>query len=80
MPNYNFFQLDVFTDHAFGGNPLAVFPEAEGITDEQMHRGAAELLSGRLDVAAAVAAGGAKSTTARTTGLKPALRLVKAGA
>jgi trans-2,3-dihydro-3-hydroxyanthranilate isomerase len=40
---YKFFQLDVFTDHAFGGNPLAVFPEAEGITDEQMQHIAREM-------------------------------------
>ena len=38
MSKYNFFQLDVFTDRAFAGNPLAVFPEAEGITDEQMQQ------------------------------------------
>lgn len=43
MGSYNFFQLDVFTDHAFGGNPLAVFPEAEGITDEQMQQIAREM-------------------------------------
>ena len=41
--DYRFFQLDVFTDHAFGGNPLAVFPEAEGITDEQMQQIAREM-------------------------------------
>jgi trans-2,3-dihydro-3-hydroxyanthranilate isomerase len=43
LPSYNFFQLDVFTDHAFGGNPLAVFPEAEGITDGQMQQIAREM-------------------------------------
>ena len=43
MPKYNFIQLDVFTDHAFAGNPLAVFPEAEGITDEQMQQIAREM-------------------------------------
>ncbi|MDX6305692.1 MAG: trans-2,3-dihydro-3-hydroxyanthranilate isomerase [Blastocatellia bacterium] len=43
MHSYNFFQLDVFTDHAFGGNPLAVFPEAEGISDEQMQQIAREM-------------------------------------
>ena len=43
MSTYKFFQLDVFTDHAFGGNPLAVFPEAEGITDEQMQQIAREM-------------------------------------
>ena len=43
MPKYNFIQLDVFTDRAFAGNPLAVFPEAEGITDEQMQQIAREM-------------------------------------
>jgi trans-2,3-dihydro-3-hydroxyanthranilate isomerase len=43
VPAYQFIQLDVFTDHAFGGNPLAVFPEAEGITDEQMQQIAREM-------------------------------------
>ena len=43
MHSYKFFQLDVFTDHAFGGNPLAVFPEAEGISDEQMQQIAREM-------------------------------------
>src|SRR3977135_2582103 len=43
MKQHRFFQLDVFTDHAFGGNPLAVFPEAEGITDEQMQQIAREM-------------------------------------
>ena len=43
MPNYNFIQLDVFTDRAFAGNPLAVFPEAEGLTDEQMQQIAREM-------------------------------------
>ncbi|HYW70082.1 MAG TPA: PhzF family phenazine biosynthesis isomerase, partial [Pyrinomonadaceae bacterium] len=43
MPKYNFVQLDVFTDRAFTGNPLAVFPEAEGISDEQMQQIAREM-------------------------------------
>lgn len=43
MPNYRFLQLDVFTDRAFCGNPLAVFPEAEGIPDEQMGKIAREM-------------------------------------
>src|ERR1043166_2924654 len=43
MPNYNFIQLDVFTDRAFAGNPLAVFPEAEGIADDQMQQIAREM-------------------------------------
>lgn len=35
---YEFHTLDVFTDHVFGGNPLAVFPDARGLTDEQMQQ------------------------------------------
>jgi trans-2,3-dihydro-3-hydroxyanthranilate isomerase len=34
--------LDVFTDTAYGGNPLAVLPEAEGLTEAQMQRIARE--------------------------------------
>jgi trans-2,3-dihydro-3-hydroxyanthranilate isomerase len=36
VKEYRFLQVDVFTDRAFGGNPLAVFPEAEGLTSEEM--------------------------------------------
>jgi len=43
MPNYSFLQFDVFTDRAFCGNPLAVFPEAEGISDEKMMQIAREM-------------------------------------
>jgi trans-2,3-dihydro-3-hydroxyanthranilate isomerase len=38
-----FHTLDVFTDRAFGGNPLAVFPDADGIAPELMPRIAREL-------------------------------------
>ena len=43
MPPYNFLQFDVFSDRKFCGNPLAVFPEAEGITDDQMMKIAREM-------------------------------------
>lgn len=43
MPSYKFIQLDVFTDQAFCGNPLAVFPEAYGLTDQQMQQIAREM-------------------------------------
>src|SRR6185503_6989568 len=43
MTTYRFLQLDVFTDHAFTGNPLAVFPEAEGLSDEVMLQIAREM-------------------------------------
>jgi len=35
--------MDVFTDHAFSGNPLAVFPEAAGLSDEVMLQIAREM-------------------------------------
>jgi trans-2,3-dihydro-3-hydroxyanthranilate isomerase len=38
-----FHTLDVFTDRVFGGNPLAVFPDAAGIAPETMQRIAREL-------------------------------------
>jgi trans-2,3-dihydro-3-hydroxyanthranilate isomerase len=38
-----FVQLDVFTDRAFGGNPLAVFPDAEGLSTQEMQRLAREM-------------------------------------
>ena len=39
---YAFWTVDVFTDRAFGGNPLAVIPYANGLSDEQMQRIARE--------------------------------------
>jgi trans-2,3-dihydro-3-hydroxyanthranilate isomerase len=33
---YHYHTADVFTDKPFGGNQLAVFPEASGLNDEQM--------------------------------------------
>jgi trans-2,3-dihydro-3-hydroxyanthranilate isomerase len=35
---YKFFTCDVFTETAFGGNQLAVLPEAEGLSDAQMQQ------------------------------------------
>ena len=43
MTEHRFVQFDVFTDRAFCGNPLAVFPEAEGISDERMMQIAREM-------------------------------------
>ena len=34
MPSAHFVTTDVFTDRAFGGNPLAVFPDAHAIPEE----------------------------------------------
>jgi len=36
MKSYPFVTLDVFTSKRFGGNPLAVFPEASGLSDADM--------------------------------------------
>src|SRR6185369_16583031 len=43
MPAYNFLQFDVFTDRAFCGNPLAVFPEADEIDSDVMMKIAREM-------------------------------------
>ena len=34
--SYRYHTADIFTDRMFGGNQLAVFPDAAGLTDEQM--------------------------------------------
>jgi trans-2,3-dihydro-3-hydroxyanthranilate isomerase len=39
---YDFVTLDVFTDSAFGGNPLAVLPDARGLSARQMQAVARE--------------------------------------
>jgi trans-2,3-dihydro-3-hydroxyanthranilate isomerase len=43
LQTYRFVQLDVFTDKAFSGNPLAVFPEAEGLSSDRMMQIAREM-------------------------------------
>jgi trans-2,3-dihydro-3-hydroxyanthranilate isomerase len=43
MATYSFVTVDVFTDRPFGGNPLAVFPDARGISAEEMQQIAAEM-------------------------------------
>ncbi|HEY6233457.1 MAG TPA: PhzF family phenazine biosynthesis protein [Pyrinomonadaceae bacterium] len=43
MSTYRFTQLDVFTQEPFAGNSLAVFPEAEGLSDELMMKIAREM-------------------------------------
>jgi trans-2,3-dihydro-3-hydroxyanthranilate isomerase len=42
MRTYSFVTVDVFTDRRFGGNPLAVFPDANGLSDGEMQSLAAE--------------------------------------
>lgn len=38
-----FYQADVFTGQPFGGNPVAVFPDAHGLTDDQLQQIAREM-------------------------------------
>ena len=43
MRRYRFVQLDVFTDRAFGGNQLAVFPDGAGLSESEMRAIAREM-------------------------------------
>jgi trans-2,3-dihydro-3-hydroxyanthranilate isomerase len=40
---YTFYTVDVFSERVFGGNPLAVFPEAQGLSPRMMQQIAGEL-------------------------------------
>ena len=42
MRSFSFATVDVFTERRFGGNPLAVFPDAQGLSDGEMQSLAAE--------------------------------------
>ncbi|GHO57506.1 PhzF family phenazine biosynthesis protein [Ktedonobacter robiniae] len=43
MSTYHYYLVDVFADRAFGGNPLAVFTDARGLSSETMQAVAKEL-------------------------------------
>ena len=43
MPSYKFYQLDVFTDIPLAGNPLAVLPNATGLSSDTMQALAREM-------------------------------------
>lgn len=43
MRRFDFVTVDVFTDRRFGGNQLAVFPHADGLTGAEMQALAAEM-------------------------------------
>ncbi len=43
MRKYKFYQLDVFTEKAFCGNPLAVFTDCEDLTGDEMQMIAGEM-------------------------------------
>ena len=38
-----FYQADVFSAQPFGGNPVAIFPEAQGLSDDQLQQIAREM-------------------------------------
>src|ERR671922_852953 len=40
--NYQYYTCDVFTETRFGGNPLAVLPHADGLSEQQMQQIARE--------------------------------------
>jgi len=84
LSNYRFIQLDVFTNEPFAGNPLAVFPEAEGLSDQEMMKIAREMnLSETVFVLnpdhAAPTSEAAKSDLAKTSGAATAETQAKAG-
>ncbi len=43
MRRYRYIQADVFTEVIFGGNPVAVFPQADGLTVDEMQKIAREM-------------------------------------
>ena len=43
MRSYRYLHLDVFTDHLFGGNQLAVFLDGRGLSAETMQAIAKEM-------------------------------------
>lgn len=60
--DFAFVTVDVFTTQRFGGNPLAVFPDAEGLTEGEMQALAAEF---NLSETSFVLPSGDPSSTAR---------------
>src|SRR6185437_12023867 len=55
---FDFIQVDVFTHTPLEGNPLAVFPNADGISEAQMQNIARELNHSETTFVLAPAAGG----------------------
>ncbi|HXR27072.1 MAG TPA: PhzF family phenazine biosynthesis protein, partial [Candidatus Baltobacteraceae bacterium] len=77
---YRFRQVDVFTDRPFAGNPLAVFPAAEGLSDGEMQAIAREMnLSETTFVLPVTAAGRAEGATYRMRIFTPGVELPFAG-
>lgn len=76
MRKYEFLTLDVFTDRRFGGNPLAVFPEAAGLSDHEMQSIAREF---NLSETTFVLPPTDPANTARVRIFTPALEMPFAG-
>lgn len=68
--------VDVFTQHAFEGNPLAVFPDAQGLTDGQMQAIAREL---NLSETSFIVPASDPSCAARVRIFTPAYEMLFAG-
>jgi trans-2,3-dihydro-3-hydroxyanthranilate isomerase len=77
---YRFRQVDVFTDRPLAGNPLAVFLEAEGLTDDEMQALAREMnVSETVFVLPPSAAGAAEGADYRIRIFTPGVELPFAG-
>ncbi len=77
---FRFRTVDVFTDRPFHGNPLAVFPEADGLTDSEMQDIAREMnLSETSFVLTPTEGGRAKGADYRVRFFTPGLELPFAG-
>ena len=68
MTTLRMIQVDVFSERPLAGNPLAVFPEAEGLTDEQMQQIAAEMNLSETAFVTPPAAGGSARVRIFTPG------------
>ncbi len=68
---------DVFTDEAFAGNPLAVVPDARGLTDAQMQRIANEF--NLSETSFVLPSEGAEAAGVRARYFTPAQELPMAG-
>ncbi len=75
MRTLPFYQVDVFTDRPFAGNPLAVFPDADGLTVVQMQATASEMNLSETTFVTPPEAGG----DARVRIFTPAVELPFAG-
>ncbi|MCY7417287.1 MAG: PhzF family phenazine biosynthesis isomerase, partial [Chloroflexi bacterium] len=77
---FRFRQVDVFTDHPLCGNPLAVFVDADGLTDTEMQALAREMnLSETAFVLPPTPSGAAAGASHRLRIFTPGMELPFAG-